>query len=153
MQPKNQFLNSLAALSAVLLIGAGCNAASTTIETDATASYEEQLKAASAAREKDPAWKPAHQQIATIQVGQSKKGGKLNNFCVNVDGNILACCGNPGTGTAAGNEIRVYSPDGKLLWRAPRKGSVAESVEKELASPEPAGKSDDKDKKEQNPNR
>ena len=122
MKSKKQSLFNVAALSTVLLIGAGCNAATTeetTIEADAATSYQAQLSAAAEAREKNPAWKPAHQQIGTIQVGQGKKGATLKNFCVNVDGNILACCGSAGTGAAAGNEIRIYSPAGKLVKSLP----------------------------------
>ena len=120
MQLKKYSLSSLAVLSAIVLFGTGCNAATTeesTLEADAVTSYQAQLRAAAEAREKNPAWKPAHQQIGTIQVVQGKKGGTLNNFCVNVDGNLLACCSR---GTAAtDNEIQVYSPDGKLVKTLP----------------------------------
>jgi hypothetical protein len=122
MQPKKNSFRSLAVLSAVVLIGAGCDAATTgepTMEADSAANYETQLRAAAAAREKDPAWKPTQKEIGSIQVGQGKKSGKLNNFCVNVDGNILACCGTAGAPAGAGNEIRVYSPDGKLVKSLP----------------------------------
>jgi len=51
----------------------------------------------------DPAWKPSHRQTAVIQVGE--KTESVESFCLNVDGNLLACC----------NEIRVFTADGQLL--------------------------------------
>jgi len=112
---------SLLALSGILLLAAGCNAASstdTTVEADAVGGYEAQMRAAAAAREKNPDWKPQQKEVGLIQVGSGKRGGTLKSFCVNVDGNILACCGGE-SGAKAGNEIRVYSPEGKLLKSFP----------------------------------
>ena len=71
---------------------------------------------------KDPAWQPSCQEVGIIRVGQ-KGGGKLHNFCVNLDGNLLACYGGFSEGAAAAQprgageppEIRVYSPEGALL--------------------------------------
>lgn len=59
-----------------------------------------------AARAKDPAWKPACREVGLIQIGDNKKPGALKNFCLNSDGNILACIG---------SGVRVYSPKGELL--------------------------------------
>jgi len=69
-------------------------------------SAEAEQRAAAAGRQKDPAWKPACGEVGLIQIGDSKKPGILRNFCLNAEGNILACFG-------AG--IRVYSPNGELL--------------------------------------
>ena len=68
--------------------------------------YAAQQKAAATAREKDPTWKPACAEVGLIQIGDSKKPGALKNFCLNTDGNILAC---------VGRTVRVYSPKGELL--------------------------------------
>lgn len=82
-------------------------------------------RAASAARAKDPAWKPAAAEVAAIRVGNGKPAGALTNFCVNAEGNILACYapargGSSQTSTSQdGAGIRVYSPDGKLLKTMP----------------------------------
>lgn len=73
-------------------------------------SYEAQQKAAAAARAKDPAWKPSHDEVALIQVGNKKKPGSLKNFCLNAEGNILACFA---------SSIRVYSSKGELLKTLP----------------------------------
>lgn len=61
---------------------------------------------AAAAREKDPEWRPSCEEVGLIQVGDASKPGSLKNFCLNAEGNILACYG---------DSIRVYSPAGKLL--------------------------------------
>jgi hypothetical protein len=118
MQSRIPSLYSAAALSALFIIATAAQAATSAqakAAEDAALSYQDEVKAAAKAREKNPAWKPAHQQIATIQVSQSKKGETLSSFCVNTDGNILACCVNSPRQGGAANEIRVYSPAGKLL--------------------------------------
>ena len=57
-----------------------------------------------------------HEQIATIEVGSKiLPGMRINSFCLNQDGQLLAACGNgPG-------EIRVFDADGKQLevWKLP----------------------------------
>lgn len=61
-----------------------------------------------------------HEQIAIIEVGSKTglglgMGMRINTFCMNKEGNLLAACGNgPG-------EIRVFNRDGKLLetWSVP----------------------------------
>src|SRR5215207_1752957 len=50
-----------------------------------------QERAAAAARQKDPAWKPSCAEVGLIQIGDSKKPGALKNFCLDAQGNILAC--------------------------------------------------------------
>jgi hypothetical protein len=72
----------------------------------AQSSYEAQQKAAAAAREKDPAWKPKTTQVDLIQIGSAKSAGALKNFCLNAEGNILA---------AINSEVRIYSPKGEML--------------------------------------
>ena len=71
------------------------------------------------ARAKDPAWKPSAHEVRMIQIGDAKAPGALKNFCLNAEGNILACFVPKGTAksSAANNAsgIRVYSPTGKLL--------------------------------------
>ncbi|MCA9016566.1 MAG: hypothetical protein KDA77_14635, partial [Planctomycetaceae bacterium] len=57
-----------------------------------------------------------HEQIAVIEVGSKLiPGMRINTFCLDKAGNLLAACGSgPG-------EIRVFNPDGKLLetWNVP----------------------------------
>jgi hypothetical protein len=61
----------------------------------------------------DDGWKPATVEVAVIQVGDGASGGALKNFCLDEQGNILACYAGEGPG------IRVYSPDGKLVKTLP----------------------------------
>jgi hypothetical protein len=82
-------------------------------------SYEEQQRAAAAAREKDADWKPACKELAPIQIGDSKKPGALKNFCLNADGNLLACYAPKGSAGKGSPGIRVYSPKGELLKTLP----------------------------------
>lgn len=75
-------------------------------------------RAEEAARAKDKAWKPATEQVATIDVGEGKPPGTLKNFCLDAEGKVLACYA---------SSIRVYSPEGKLLKTLPleiRPGAV-----------------------------
>jgi hypothetical protein len=73
-------------------------------------SYEQQLKKEEEARNADPAWKPSHKETAVIKVNEgARQQATLNNFCLNADGNVLACC------SGQKNEIRVFSPEGKLV--------------------------------------
>ena len=101
-------------------------AASSDEVAEATAmmgSYEAQQKAAAAARAKDPAWKPSCDEVGLIQIGNSKQPGALRNFCLNAEGNILACFApnEPAKSGGAKNApgIRVYSPKGELLKTLP----------------------------------
>jgi hypothetical protein len=81
-------------------------------------SYEEEQRAAAAARGKDAAWKPSCKEVNLIQVGSP---GALKNFCLNQDGNILACYAGTGRSSDAKNAsgLRVYSPKGELLKTMP----------------------------------
>jgi hypothetical protein len=86
-------------------------------------SFQAQERAAAAARAKDPAWKASCHEVGVIQVGDHLRPGALRNFCLNADGNILACFAPNGPeGSADANQgsgVRVYSPDGKLLKSLP----------------------------------
>jgi hypothetical protein len=84
-----------------------------------------QDRAAAAARERDPAWKPACDEVSLIQIGDSASPGALKNFCLNGEGNILACLAPREGGEPS---IRVYSPTGELLKTMPleiRPGAIA----------------------------
>ena len=105
---------AVAVMSGALLGGAVISQADTkdAAEAKAISSYEAQQKAAAAARAKDAAWKPTTTQVNLIQIGNSKKAGELKNFCLNTEGNILACIG---------SDLKVYSPKGDLLKTLPLK--------------------------------
>src|SRR3954463_1450365 len=80
-------------------------------------------EAAAAARSRDKRWKPATVEVALIHVGNGPAGA-LKNFCLDAQGNILACyaptAGLHGSGNAEeGPGIRIYSPDGKLARTLP----------------------------------
>ncbi len=97
------------------------NVRGATDASDATAmmsAYEKEQQAAEAARAKDAAWKPSCNEVGVIQVGDGKNAGALKNFCLNSDGNILACY-SPNGGQKSGAGIRVYSPKGELLKTIP----------------------------------
>jgi hypothetical protein len=85
----------------------------------AASSYEDEQRAAAAAREKDPAWKPSCSEVSVIQVGDSKRPGAVKNFCVDAEGNILACFAPKESGSKNTPGIRVYSPTGTLLKTLP----------------------------------
>lgn len=89
-------------ITAAILIGV-CASVSTSAQEDP---YEAEQKAAAKARSKDSAWTPKTREIALIQIGDKGSPGKLKNYCLNEEGNILACFE---------DQIRVYSPEGKLL--------------------------------------
>jgi hypothetical protein len=82
-------------------------------------------RAEEAARARNKGWNPATVEVALIQVGKGEPAGALKNFCLDVQGNILACYAPHPAGLAAsgnadhGPGIRVYSPDGKLVKTLP----------------------------------
>jgi len=100
---------------------------------EAMRAYEERLKAEAEARAKDPAWQPSHQQVGVIRISKKDEPPGVQNYCLGPDGNLLVCYGqqqvrlelDPETGTwqikrtAGPTEIRVISPEGKLLktWK------------------------------------
>ena len=91
---------------AAIILACACAAISTRAEDP----YEAEQRAAAEARSKDSAWKPKTKEVALIQVGDKGSAGKLKNYCLNNEGNILV---------AFGKEIRVYSPDGKKVKSMP----------------------------------
>src|ERR1044071_736171 len=84
-------------------------------------SYDAEQRAAAAARLKDTAWKPSCKEVQLIQIAERGNPSALKNFCLNKDGNILACY----AGAAKSSDpkkatgIRVYSPKGELLRTLP----------------------------------
>ena len=81
-------MKSNARMVALSVVLGACLAAKTSLAGGD--SYEQQLKAAEASRQKDPAWKPACTEVATIQVGDGKSAaGMLKNFCLDAEGNVL----------------------------------------------------------------
>lgn len=85
--------------------------------------YVAEQRAAAAAREKDPAWKPTYNEVSLIRVGDGKEPGALKNFCLNGEGNILACYGPTDASKSSKSKnppgVRVYSPTGDLLATYP----------------------------------
>jgi hypothetical protein len=120
MKSNARWTVALAAILAANLSGALYVRAATQ-EDEATTmmkSYEEQQRAAAAARGKDAAWKPSCKEVNLIQIGSP---GALKNFCLNKDGNILACYAGTGKSSDLKNAsgLRVYSPKGELLKTMP----------------------------------
>jgi len=120
MKSNARWTVALAAILVANLSGALCVRAATQGD-DATTmmkSYEEEQRAAAAARGKDAAWKPSCKEVNLIQIGSP---GALKNFCLNMDGNILACYAGTGKSSDLKNAsgLRVYSPKGELLKTIP----------------------------------
>ena len=112
----------VAVISAICAMGAPSIRAADDDSQDATAmmnSYEAQQRAEEAARAKDAAWKPSCNEVDLIQIGSSRKPGALKNFCLNAEGNILACFAPKDSGAKGTQGILVYSPKGKLLSTMP----------------------------------
>jgi hypothetical protein len=112
-------------------------------------------RAEDAVRARDKAWKPATVQVATIQVGNGGPVGTLKNFCLDAEGNVLACyspkADQPAKDAKNGPAIRVYSPDGKLVKTLPMTikpgavcvgsdGSIFVAGEGKLVKLDPSGK-------------
>ena len=93
------------------------------VSGSAASEAEVEQREAAAARKRDPVWKPSASEAGLIQIGDSKKPGALRNFCLNAEGNILACFApvetNKSASTKSAAGIRTYSPDGKLLKTLP----------------------------------
>lgn len=124
MKANKRLMVTLTLMVGAYLSGAANIMAASTKEAPEVAaqmdSYETQLSATAEAREKDPAWKASCPEVGVIQVGDSKKAGALQNFCLNTDGNILACFAARAASSKRGaadsaSGIRVYSPKGELL--------------------------------------
>jgi hypothetical protein len=111
-----------AAIAVVCLSAVVNSRAATKEEDEATAmmsGYDAEQRAAAAARAKDAAWKPSCNEVGLIQIGDSKRPGALKNFCLNPEGNVLACFAPSGSGPKNAPGIRVYSPKGELLKTMP----------------------------------
>jgi hypothetical protein len=123
MKSNARWMMALAVIVGAYLNGAVNAKAASSVEVEAAQDYEAQQRAAAAARAKDPAWKPSYDEVSLIQVGDSKKAGALKNFCLNAEGNILACFAPTEPAKSAGAKntpgIRVYSPNGELLKTLP----------------------------------
>lgn len=136
MKSKARWIGAFAVIAGACLNGAWQGQAAGTDEAEETApapgDYQDEMKAAAASRAKDPAWRPACSEVGLIQVGDRKQPGALKNFCLNAEGNILACfapAGGPtkSAGGKNGPAIRVYAPNAKLLATWPleiRPGAV-----------------------------
>lgn len=100
--------------------GVGCKAALSGEASEAEEIMQlvdaEQREAASS-RARDKKWTPATTQVALIQVGDKGSPGALRNYCLNKEGNILACFASPDGNKPSA--IRVYSPEGELLKTIP----------------------------------
>lgn len=106
---------SVAMLGVVSLASLNGAAATKSSPEDIPMTYDQEMKAAQDALRKDPAWKPALEEVALIQMSKGAKAVILNNYCLDPAGNILACCGHkPGRDNPSG-EVRVISPAGELL--------------------------------------
>src|SRR5438874_1351984 len=123
MKPNARWIIALAVMSGACLNLAVRSIAATSKEveeaTEMMSGANAEERAAAAARAQDPAWKPSSTQVGLIQIGDSKRPGALKNFCLNSEGNILACFA-PTTSAKSsqannGAGIRVYSPNGELL--------------------------------------
>ena len=83
-----------AAISGACLTSDVSRAATSKEVSEATAmmsGFDAEQRAAAAARERDPAWKPSCSEVGLIQIGDSRKAGALKNFCLNAEGEVLAC--------------------------------------------------------------
>jgi hypothetical protein len=123
MKSNTRWKVAVALMAAACLNGAVSSKAATSKEAaEATAmmsGYDAEQRAAAAAREKDAAWKPSCSEVGLIQIGDSKRPGALKNFCLNAEGNLLACFAPNETGSKNAPGIRVYSPTGELLKTLP----------------------------------
>ena len=123
MKSKTSRLVAFAMISGTCLCGAAASkAADDKQAAEATAmmnNYEAQQRQEDAARAKDATWKPSCKEVGVIQIGDSKNPGALKNFCLNTDGNLLACYSPDQGGKKNPAGIRVYSPKGDLLKTLP----------------------------------
>jgi hypothetical protein len=125
MKSNARWVVALAVISGACFNGALSSKADSSDEAAEAAAMmknaEAEQRAAAAARAKDPAWKPACTEVGQIQIGDSKNPGALKNFCLNAEGNILACYAplESSKSSQKAGAIRVYSPAGKLLKTMP----------------------------------
>lgn len=127
MKRNTRWMVALAMISGAFLNGNVNTLAASSKEVEEaaeiTSGVNAEERAAAVARAKDPAWKPSCAEVGLIQIGDSKQPGALKNFCLNAEGNILACfVPNDAANSSAGKNapaIRVYSPKGELLNTLP----------------------------------
>jgi len=98
------------------------------------AEYEARQKAMLKKLRADPDWQGTHEEVSVIEPVSDFGPNAIHNFCLNLDGNLLVCCGgdretyvrdpkNPRGYTvekvAEPSEIRVVRPDGQLVakWK------------------------------------
>jgi len=121
------------AIAIRMISGPSCNLAAA--PEDTPMDYNAEMRAAEAAQRNDPEWKPKYEEIALIQVNKHSKGGSLHNYCLNTNGDILACCGGKFTrvvdeqqgkseAVSEKAEIRVFSPAGNLVTSWPMEQMV-----------------------------
>ena len=126
MKTNARWLVALAMISGVCLNTPGNSQAASSKEVEAEAKsmakrMEDERRAEATARAKNPAWQPSAREAGLIQIGDGNQPGALRNFCLNAEGNILACYAPPQTSSGAKNApgIRIYSPEGALLKSLP----------------------------------
>lgn len=123
MKSKAGRMVALAMALGACLSGTGCNNGASSAEvSEATTmmnGFEAEQRAAATARQKDATWKPACSEVGIIQVGAGTRPGALKNFCLNAEGNILACFAPEQAGPKNVPGIHVYSPKGELLKTMP----------------------------------
>ena len=98
------------------------------------AEHEARQKATLDKLRSDPDWKGTHEEVSVIEPVPDSGPNAIHNFCLNLDGNLLVCCGgdrktfvrdpkNPRSHTVKKItercEIRVVRPDGQLVakWK------------------------------------
>jgi len=95
--------------------------------------YEAEQRALIDRLRADPQWKPTHEETAVIHAAEGAARGALHNFCLDRQGNVMACVGGirfeyveteGGLGMEMKtieepSEIRIFSPGGELLrtWK------------------------------------
>jgi len=95
--------------------------------------YEAEQKALIDRLRADPEWKPTHEETAVVHAAEGLGTGSLHNFCLDRQGNVMACVGGTrfeyvetegGLGMEMKtieepSEIRIFSPQGELLgtWK------------------------------------
>jgi len=111
----------LSAVAATTCLNWTCMGQAANEATTMMNSYDAEQRAANAARSKDTAWKPSCKEVQLIQITERGNPSALKNFCLNKDGNILACYAGAGKSSdpKKATGIRVYSPKGELLKTLP----------------------------------
>lgn len=82
------------------------------------ASYQDQQREEADQRAKDPKWKPKMVEVAQLRIGDIGSPGSLKNFCLDGEGNILACFAG-GKADKKEGSVGLYTPKGALLKKMP----------------------------------